>query len=371
MTESHTKPSGMTALDVDVALFLAAQAAYAWAHRHREIDNSARPLAALSTGAAYVNRLRVDRGLPIIPVGELPTLFETPILEWLPGIDEDFSLLDEGAPTPACHDLHSSGGSGVIGRLEQSAMPKIMDSVRLTSDPQSVYVETRRFLIEHAIARSRDAFELAIRLKVPFADLYQPVAEKAQMQRRGSGPVCFPCPRCSWPMAINRKAKSVSCSRSTSCWNAGSRFRLVDGSTELQEAGGLAAPTPVSSDGMVALREGLWRYTVLPGIEELQLLDELLKIESVQARLWPDLDAYDLHVSRDQLQWRVDVKDHATPHRIATQCLKKQAVEPMFLVVPDARVSQVTYLNRVVPMDQNYTFMTCSDFVRLVRGDTR
>lgn len=132
--------------------------------------------------------------------------------------------------------------------------------------------------------------------------------------------------------------------------------------------GPLKAPTPIPCDAHCALLPGIWRYTVLPGLEELDLAARLEQIPGVRVELWPYVDAYDLDVRLGDASWRVDVKDHAFANGLARHLVARPTLETTWIVVPDARRDQVALLRRGVPSDAGYRFASSSDFVRRVTG---
>ncbi|MEV4511599.1 hypothetical protein AB0K00_21810 [Dactylosporangium sp. NPDC049525] len=115
------------------------------------------------------------------------------------------------------------------------------------------------------------------------------------------------------------------------------------------DLGGIGVIQAATVEGHVCLVRPAWRYSVIPGCEEIRLYKLLTAMPDVSVTLWPYTDRYDLHVEAGgrRAPWRVDVKDYADPARLVTELLKKDAVRDtsVVIVVPDYRSSQVGVLN--------------------------
>lgn len=294
------------ALDREKALALAAVAATAWCARG---GNGAQPgrlvVEQIMGAASWVSRARRHHSLPAVGLVDLVAAFSEPVGTWLPG-GGSFVLVEDGQLTPIC-------------KLRQVGLD--------------------------------------------LAGVYQRVPVSA-VTRMDGREVFFPCPRCGWPMHVQGSA--VSCYRSPTCLAAGARFDLRDGS--LVGLSKLPPPSPVSPEGMAALRPGVWRFTVLPGLEELALERRLREIEDVEVHLWPFVDAYDLDVRRGPLHWRIDVKDHSSVTSLARHLNEHPVREPTWIVVPEARREQVPRLQRLVDPDTQYFFADAREIVRRVKG---
>ena len=197
---------------------------------------------------------------------------------------------------------------------------------------------------------------------VLLAELYQEVSSHAVTAVDGRD--CFyPCPRCRWPMKVTET--QVRCASSSPCRQAGATFARSDDG--LLALGKLPAPDPVPVAGWAALRQGVWRYTTLPGLEELDLERRLVKL-GADVELWPYVDRYDLDVRRGGQHWRVDVKDHASVPRLARHLADRPASESIWIVVPDSKRDQVPMLRSLVPPELGYRFASSSEFSRLVEA---
>lgn len=357
------------ALDRDKALVLSALAATAWCARGAEGALKGRPLIEqLMIAASWVSRARRHRGLPALSVAELVEQFTQPVEAWLPAAGSllaagSLVLVEDGHPTPNCEDLADDAGGSPLAEVEQKVIRAAMSHIRGRDDEEATYTAFRRFLVEHATANYADAVTALLSVGLKVAQVYEHVPGMARTRSRGRE-VFYPCPRCRWPMHV--RETSVSCLRSMSCCDAGSRFEVrADGLISL---GKLAAPEPVSPDDWVALRPGVWRFTVLPGLEELDLEQRLGRIEGVEVQLWPFVDAYDLDVRRGGHHWRIDVKDHSSATSLARHLNDNPVTERTWIIVPHARREQVSRLQRLVSPDAGYLFADADEIVRRVKG---
>lgn len=360
MTDDLDAPD---ALDREKALALAAVAATAWCARGTAgFLQGQQVLERVMSAASWVSRARRHHGLPPVGVAELVAAFSEPVGGWLPG-SGSFALVEEGQLTPVCKDLADDAGGSPLAEVEQDVIRAAMNNLQGRVDEEAAYTTFRRFLVEHAHAEHSDAAAALQQVGLALARVYQRVPASAVTRMEGRE-VFFPCPRCRWPMHVHGSA--VSCHRSPTCLAAGARFDLRDGS--LVGLSKLPSPSPVSSEGMAALLPGVWRFTVLPGLEELSLERRLREIEGVEVHLWPFVDAYDLDVRRGPLHWRIDVKDHSSATSLARHLNEHPAREPTWIVVPEARREQVPRLQRLVDPDAQYLFADVREIIRRVKG---
>lgn len=351
------------ALDRDKALTLSALAARAWCVRMTpDAQDAGELVRRLMEASSWVSRARRHHALNALRIADLVEAFDKPVGEWLPGAGV-FALVEDGQPAPLCHDLADDAGASALAEVEQRVIKSAMDNLLGKKDEAEAYTAFRRFLVEHAHARHAEAARAVQSVGLDLSQVFTRISADCVVSRSGT-PVFYPCPRCRWPMSI--RGEAVSCSRSPTCLTAGARFTLRN--QGLLALGALVAPESEPATGMAAILPGVWRYTVLPGLEELDLARRLEKISGVAVQLWPYVDAYDLDVQLGDHRWRVDVKDHVSAMRLARHLSEKPAREPTWIVVPDLRKEQVPVLQRHVGPDAGYSFAHSSEFVRRVRG---
>lgn len=359
MTDDLDAPD---ALDRDKALALAALAATSWCARGGDGAPPGRLVVErVMSAASWVSRARRHHGLPAVRVAELVASFSEPVGTWLPG-GGSFSLVEDGQLTPICKDLADDAGGSPLAEVEQDVIRAAMNNLRGSVDEEAAYTTFRRFLVEHAHAELSDAAAALRQVGLALALVYQRVPASAVTRVEGRE-AFFPCPRCRWPMHIQDSA--VSCHRSPTCLAAGARFDLRD--SKLVGLSKLSPPSPLSPEGVAALRPGVWRFTVLPGLEELALERRLREIEGAEVHLWPFVDAYDLDVRRGPFHWRIDVKDHSSVTSLARHLNEHPVREPTWIVVPEARREQVPRLQRLVDPDTQYLFADVREIVRRVK----
>ena len=213
------------------------------------------------------------------------------------------------------------------------------------------------------------------KLKLPssVADFYRPITYAAIYDRWW-----FACPVCRWPMRItiggSRGAKtgSVRCfHKPHAALGAAFHFKILSGgkppwlvpaasppplppgnaSVLFPDVRG-RIPEPLPVDGHKALARGVWRWTTIPGLVELALY-QALEARGLKPILWPDLDAYDLHVEARtgarKATFQIDVKDYSNPLLLAKKVLADggDAGGARWLVVPDQHALSVPLLTRV------------------------
>lgn len=320
-------------------------------------------LMQLMDASAWATRHRRMHGAPALSLAEFTDALSRPLDEWLPGAG-DFLLIDAREPTPICLELRDAAGASALEEVEQRVIKQAMMNLASRPEGAATYTEFRRFLVENAHA-PRDAAARAVRkVGLDLGSVYGPPAETVRFATP-AGDVLYPCPRCRWPMTV--RESGVSCARSLSCLAAGARFAVRDG--VLLPLGRLSAPSSVSFSESASLLPGIWRYTVLPGIEELALAERLRALQGVSVELWPYIDAYDLDVRRGESHWRIDVKDHASSVGLARYLAEHPARDHTWIVVPDYRRAQVPILRRLAASDVKFRFASSSEIVRNVKGD--
>lgn len=236
---------------------------------------------------------------------------------------------------------------------------------------QDVYVHGRRALIDKPAGTEAELRRLNLPSSV--AEFYQPISTVSVFDRWW-----FACPLCRWPMKITVRKGRRGALGSARCFHrphvefgatysfkipqTGNPPRLVPGPPPAKATGPDAVlfpdvtgqvPEPQPIDKHKALTRGVWRWTTIPGLVEIALYDALTA-RGLTPVLWPDLDAYDLHIDVSTPQgatvpYRIDVKDFTSSLLLAR---KIQADEgdtggANWLVVPDYRGATVPMLGRV------------------------
>jgi hypothetical protein len=126
---------------------------------------------------------------------------------------------------------------------------------------------------------------------------------------------------------------------------------------------------------ILRVHRAIRRYVVAPGIYELTAAAQMRSL-GLDVKLWPDFDAYDLHISfADGEGWAVDLKDWRLPSLLAPH------LEPLpgrqgrdwdraFYAIPDVRVrenpSYLSLLHSTV-RSQEFSILTMSQLIEEAR----
>jgi len=232
---------------------------------------------------------------------------------------------------------------------------------------QAAYVEGRKALIQ--TSAGPDGKLRKLKLPSSVADFYRPISHAATYDRWW-----FACPICGWPMRITMSRSRGSKTGSARCFHrphtaqgAAYHFKVPSGgkppvlvpaasppplppgnaSVLFTDVRG-RVPEPIPVDGHKALTRGVWRWTTIPGLVEVALYQALAD-RGLEPVLWPDLDAYDLHVEAGKDAFQIDLKDYSNPMLLArkVQADEGDAGGAQWLVVPDYRASSVPLLTAV------------------------
>ncbi|WP_030611676.1 hypothetical protein [Streptomyces sclerotialus] len=229
------------------------------------------------------------------------------------------------------------------------------------------YVVRRRFPIEHP-AGEREA----IADQCSDAGILPPVRYvPLPPDRAYQGCYWWPCPECRWPMRVNGTA--VRCSYRTH--NAAYAIRSLNGGQppKLRPRDDTVRRQPaaknVYAEGprqTVCVEFPVWRYIVVPGIEELRLYKRWDGKPPLSVELWPRQDAYDIKFAIDELDWAltIDLKDVASASALADEIARKPLVAKT-IVLPDHRgMAQRAELQDLLP---DYTVLMVEDVNRIVK----
>ena len=261
----------------------------------------------------------------------------------------------------------TASGDGLEAEMDQE---RAYAGLKKRQD-QAAYVAGRMALIQTPAGADADLRKLKLPSSV--ADFYRPIAHAATYDRWW-----WACPVCGWPMRVTVSRSRAATTGTVKCYHrphaahgAAYHFKipadgrppsLVPAASPPPLAPGNASvlfpdvrgrvPEPVLAEGHKALARGVWRWTTVPGLIEVALY-KALSARGLEPCLWPDLDAYDLHVEvsagAGRQVFRIDLKDYSNPMLLAR---KVQADEgdpggAQWLVVPDYRASSVPLLATV------------------------
>lgn len=280
---------------------------------------------------------------------------------------DDVPLLDEGGVTAHAIDLltENLGPAASAEDLTSWSLPRLAaEKVQgwlygqlLATGTENGYRQARRAVIDNAggpVAQVLDAIKAA---GLPRDGLVEGIPAGSWVTHEGER-YWFACPVCNYPMRAQRDRVACGYLPHERAIGGPVAVRLRSGRPPMAGAwntrrvldiGGIDTIVAARVDGHACLVRPAWRYSVIPGCEELRLHRILNAIPDVTAALWPFTDRYDLHVVAEgrRAPWRVDVKDYADPARLASELLRKGTFDDpgLLVVVPDYRSDQVSVIN--------------------------
>lgn len=238
---------------------------------------------------------------------------------------------------------------------------------------ESGYSRARELLVDHPAGELRT-------LRRTWDDLWPEVGDYrpiSNMPWVSVGGWWFACPRCRWPMrAVQGRGASagqweVRCeahalegvvyTTRTSEW-VGDRPLLRPARSETAEVEG----QPASPDHLVVSR-AVWRYVTLPGVLECRLRDEARRLGG-QVTMWPQLDAYDLHIELGGKEWHIDAKDWASSTALidALREMDRPHGHHLYIVIPDRQRPVREALHQAVA-ERDMTVLTAKGLMQQMR----
>ncbi|MGW2294833.1 pPIWI_RE_Y domain-containing protein [Streptomyces violaceorubidus] len=295
------------------------------------------PVYPDATQAAYnhlvLGCLRLGKPAP----GSVPELArwacEKPLAEWWPfGLpDEETGGLrlvdpDTAVPVQECLEWAISAPDPAAEQIENELLGEALTLSRAAKDPDA-YTAFRRLLIERPVLTGAEIALLGSNLDLALLHAtvkrcYEPVTEA----HVGNGH-CTTCARCGCLLVPLR--------------DGGYACQLDRCRRETVRAGRRIAPS--ASGGLYHLTRPLRTFITGPGLAETGLEAELAGL-GIQVRMWPNYDAYDLHITLPGGSvWAVDVKDRANPALLARGTTPLRGDPPYdrgLLIVPAYRFQE-------------------------------
>lgn len=351
------------------ALVFSAIAAQQWCESQRReserIGTGKLLLTSLMTATSWVNRARRQTGDSSVRLDQLVVHWTQPASSWLHSMPDE-PLVERGTPTLLCEELIADAGVDPSAEVEQKIVLRVMDTLSVRDDGAKRYTEFRRFIVEHGHAQEGQIQDIALDVGLPPSSLYESIPAECIDHLNGED-IFWPCPRCSWPM--NKRLDEFSCLYDV-CKTAGARYKWRAGEA-LIGLGDREAPASLTRRGRYRLRFGLWRYTLLPGLYELDLATRLIQLsKNIEVELWPYLDFYDIDVRKGAHHWRVDVKDYSSDRALGRSLAENPPAFLTHIVVPDRRSYQVRALRQLCKDIDTVRFCTVSDFSRMVEHES-
>lgn len=310
-------------------------------------------------------------GEPILPLVAFTDGLAGPLSMLLPAAlrepCDDVLLVEDGQLSAAAADLlmenlaPSMTTADIIGwsmpRLSAEKVQSWLYGHMLATGSEEGYRQARRTVIEHAAGEMAEVIDAIKAAGLPRDGLVMEIPAWAWVAHEGER-YWFGCPVCRYPMRVQLGRLTCPYPPHTKALGGPVTVKATRGRApavgawnveRIAQLGGRQAISAARVSGQVCLVRPAWRYSTIPGCEELHLHRELEKMPGVAARLWPHVDRYDLEVTATgrRRPWRVDVKDYADPARLAKELLRRGNItdSDLLIVVPDYRASHVRILN--------------------------
>jgi len=338
------------------------RAAYAWTVR-RERPDAMREVARMTgvvmeahgPGRGPMTPLDLIASLRV-PLGRIPAVEDTndDVISQVVLLDEEDRL------TSDAYDLACEYALPVGGLPEWDQwMPRWTwmraDQIRgetfialIEGNGQDNYVASRRFLIENPAGSLAELSERISETgaRPPRRGYTEIPAD--QLHRSPGGDWWWPCPACGWPMAVS--GRKVRCRYRPHA----AVYELSEGKKEtsrptlhqIDEGPRVTRPVARPGDGSRCLEFGVWRFVVVPGVSELRVMRKVEK-EGAAVRLWPEFDEYDLLVLAGDDEFKIDVKEYQSVHRLIADLRAKPPRARVLL--PKTHESQIETLTTALP----------------------
>ncbi|MEU6644577.1 hypothetical protein ABZ863_18760 [Saccharomonospora sp. NPDC046836] len=331
----------------------AVRAAYAWSVREEF------PKQAMEEICRMIGVITEARGpglTPTEPITLVEALRRSLGELSLSGHAEEFAraqLLDGDLLTDDAYDLAAEHACSLAQDSERTEawLPRWtrMRADKVSSDvfrelvedgDQDMYVKSRRFLIEHPAGRKDVLLDERGKTDAQPVGDYLPLAAH-QKYVDGERQLWWSCPRCKYPMVV--ESGLVRCQHA----RHDARFQLDTTTTtpkllKIGAGGKHRAPAAQRAEGVVCVERAVWQSIVMPGVTELRIAAKLGKYSEVL--LWPDLDAYDLHVVTGDYQY--DVKEYRSADWLIARLRERGPDTGIAILIPDTHGDQVEALTQ-------------------------
>lgn len=302
---------------------------------------SDRPAALLLLRDAQAHLWRLCPDLPLTSALELERRLSTPLESWLPEsvrLDYTGPLLASDIPTQTCREMLLELDVHQLWEEIQSVVKEVRDLCRVLSNGDVLYRRFRQFLIENPVIETVQAAAALIPLGLKLDAFYEPIPEHLSVDGK-----LYRCPECRWPM--NPSRQEVQCD-SAWCREKNSLYRWDNRSLiNLVTSQALAGET---AGKRYMLKSALWKYTLLPGLLELQLAQQLSE-HGLDVTLWPDVDRSDLRVVFGGIDLDIDAKVWISPRSLGRHLESMLPSTLRWIVTPDYQKAHIPWLRSVSP----------------------
>ncbi|MFJ2805077.1 hypothetical protein [Kitasatospora sp. NPDC087271] len=346
-------------------LSAAIRAGYAWTVRHREprawreimsmagVVNALCPQQEILTPAEFVRSLSCPLGKLAPDVFDGDPLGQLTVLEW----DE----LSDDVWSDGCTSVMELLQKGDRGRgwlpswawmRQEGVENEAFAGIREGANEHS-YRARRRFVVENPAGGAGEILDLCAETGIDPPVLYVDLPA----DRVYGGRWWWACPKCRWPMRVD--GHRVRCTylyhqahytvRSEPL--TGGRPQLLRRDSQVPRPPGARERRQQGPDRTVCVDFAVWRFIVVPGVEELALYRRWHGKPLLDVTLWPGLDIYDLEFAVESLGWTlsIDLKDVASATALAEK-VRQKPLAANTIVLPDHRgPGQKAELQKLLP----------------------
>ena len=325
----------------------------------------------LREGMSDLGGLAVRYGVKLFP-GDLPEAFEffhQKVGDWgfhLPPSADDIAevfLLEDGELAVDAEeyiDFFIESGHNPSSEREQMALKDVVDLCRLY-EWHDHYVNFRKSIIKSPITERTGLIQKCREFPDELADLFENAYESVPSNLIVDGKLHI-CGTCSWTLRQTADDGWI-------CGHYRCRELLV---TPRQPPQRIIDAGP----SMYRVKEGIRRYTVLPGRFELAL-ERRLKRAGLAPELWPGSDRYDIRILLpDGEAWAIDCKDMKSPSLWARKLNEldfptSPPWDAAYYVYPDYRLNLTPGFNEIMQarleLPEKIKCVSARDLMKAVR----
>lgn len=310
--------------------------------------NSVEGFELLRQASAHLHRLHPDH--VVMTAQELEANFRRPLETWLPdeirGELTGVLLAPSNAPTRTCTELLLEFNAREQYEQTQQLIRRVRDICKAIPEGDELYRSFREFLVLNGKTTRHPLRVLFQPLDLSVEDLYrQPERHEILAGKM------YLCPSCRWPMTITQS--HIACP-SQWCEHAGSIFDLHRRQV-INRLDGNSLKGQVVDDETLVLQDAYWKFTLLPGLLEIQLARGL-RVMGFLPTLWPDVDEADVRIDVAGMPLDLDAKVWRYPEALEAHLQPASRGPNRWIVIPDYQARSLPNLReRLGPYIHTYS----------------